>query len=332
MWPDQIGRRVKLRQLEVLFAVTECGTMGKAAERLRLSQPVISKAIADLEHTLGVRLLDRGPQGAEPTLYGRALMKRSVAIFDELRQGVGEIQFLADPTAGELRVGCGDSMLAGLLPIIIDKLSVRHPRLTFRVSQAPSGAVLYRELRERNIDVILGRLAMPPTEEEFVHELLFDEKELVVTGPQSPWCRRRSIELAELINERWILPPSDCAGGAQVAKTFRACGLDVPHAAVFSHSTQLFDALASSGRFLAMLPASVLSLGAKRSTIKVLPVKLRDVPWPIGTVTLRDRTISPVTRLFIECAREVARPMCDARPAPRGVRSYQPSHASAHTV
>ena len=307
MWPDQIGRRVKLRQLEVLFAVTECGTMGKAAERLRLSQPVISKAIADLEHTLGVRLLDRGPQGAEATLYGRALLKRSVAIFDELKQSVGDLQFLADPTVGELRVGCGDSMSAGFLPAIINRLSVRHPRLTFRVSQAPSGPVLYRELRERNVDVVVARLAMPLAEADLSHEVLFDEKELVVAGARSPWCRQRSIKLADLINERWVLPPSDCAGGAQVAKTFSACGLEVPQAAVFSHSTQLFDVLASGGRFLAMLPASVMWFGPKRSTIKVLPVKLPAVPWPIGTITLKDRTISPVAQLFIDCAREIAK-------------------------
>ncbi|HEY7297847.1 MAG TPA: LysR family transcriptional regulator [Xanthobacteraceae bacterium] len=81
MWPDRVGRRIKLRQLEALFAVAECGTMGKAAERLALSQPVISKAIADLERTLGARLLDRGPLGAQPTLYGRALLKHSIAIF-----------------------------------------------------------------------------------------------------------------------------------------------------------------------------------------------------------------------------------------------------------
>ena len=156
MWPDQVGRRIKLRQLEILFAVAECGTMGKAAERLAITQPVISKAIAELERTLGVVLLDRGPQGAEPTLYGRALLKRSIAIFDELRQSVGEVKFLADPTAGELRVGCADSMLSGLLPAIINRLSDRHPRLTFRVGQAPSGASLYREVRERNVDLVLG--------------------------------------------------------------------------------------------------------------------------------------------------------------------------------
>jgi DNA-binding transcriptional LysR family regulator len=293
--------------LEVLYAVAECGTMGKAADRLRLSQPVISKAIADLEHTLGVRLFDRGPQGAEPTIYGRALLKRSVSIFDELRQSIGEIHFLADPTVGELRVGCGDSMLAGFLPIIINRLSDRHPRLTFRVTQAPTGAPLYRELRERNVDVILGRMTMPPTDTDLNHETLFDERQLVVTGPPSPLVRRRSIRLAELINERWILPSSDSAGGAQAATTFRACGLEVPHAAVFSTSTQLYDALASGGRFLAMLPASVLWFGSKRPLIRVLPVKLPTIPWPIGTITLKNRSISPVTQLFIDCARAIAK-------------------------
>jgi DNA-binding transcriptional LysR family regulator len=313
MWPDQVGRRIKLRQLEVLFAVVECGTMGKAAERLALSQPVISKAIADLEHTLGVRLLDRGPQGAEPTHYGRALLKRSIAIFDELRQSVGEIKFLADPTAGELRVACADSMLSGLLPLIINRLGGRHPKLTFHVSQALSGAPLYRKLRERNVDLVLGKVAMPLTEADLKPEILFEEQYLVVTGARSVWARRRSIKLVELINERWIMQPPDNEGRAQVSEIFHACGLEVPHAVVFSASIQLYDALTASGQFLAMLPASVLWFGPKRSSIKVLPVKLPLIPRPLGIVTLKNRTISPVVQLFIDCAREITRPLAKAR-------------------
>src|SRR5262245_26068367 len=172
MWPDQVGRRIKMRQLEVLFAVVECGTMGKAAERLALSQPVISKAIADLEQTVGARLLDRGPHGAEPTQYGRALLKRSIAIFDELRQSVGEIKFLADPTAGELRVACSDSMLSGLLPQIINRLCVHHPRLTLHVSQGRSGAPLYHKLRDRNVDLVLAKVPKQLVEADLKAEIL----------------------------------------------------------------------------------------------------------------------------------------------------------------
>jgi DNA-binding transcriptional LysR family regulator len=105
-WSDRIGRRLKPRDLHVFLAVAEQGNMAKAAEQLAISRPVVSKTIAALEHTLGVRLLDRNPKGVEPTLYGHALLKRSVTVFDELRQGVKEIEFLADPNAGEVRCAC----------------------------------------------------------------------------------------------------------------------------------------------------------------------------------------------------------------------------------
>src|SRR5215207_7578712 len=99
-WSDRIGRRLKPRDLHVFMAVAERGNMARAAEQLAISRPVVSKTIAALEHTLGVPLLDRTPRGVEPTGYGRALLRRSLAVFDELRASVKEIEFLADPSAG----------------------------------------------------------------------------------------------------------------------------------------------------------------------------------------------------------------------------------------
>src|SRR5215470_18860533 len=107
-WDTRIGKRLRLRDLHVLLTVVERRSMAKAAQHLAVSQPAVSKAISDLEHTLGVQLLDRGPRGVEPTDYGRALIKRGIAVFDELRQGVKDIEFLSDPTAGELRIGAGE--------------------------------------------------------------------------------------------------------------------------------------------------------------------------------------------------------------------------------
>src|SRR5947207_12772400 len=105
-WNNRVGRRLKLRDLHILLAVVQCGNMSKAARQLSVSNPVVTKAVADLEHTLGVRLLDRSPQGVELTVYGRALLDRSVIVFDELRQAVKHIEFLANPTAGAIRIAC----------------------------------------------------------------------------------------------------------------------------------------------------------------------------------------------------------------------------------
>src|SRR5262245_30527686 len=129
----RIERRLKLHDVRVLMAVVQLGSMSKAAEQLATSQPAVSRAIADLERTLGVPLLDRNPRGVEPTLYGRAIIKRGIAVFDELRQGVKDIEFLADPAAGELRIGCTEAMAAGPVLAVVDRLTRRHPRMMFRV-------------------------------------------------------------------------------------------------------------------------------------------------------------------------------------------------------
>src|SRR5947209_8314987 len=120
---QRLGRRLKLRHLEILLAVAEAGSMAKAAARLAISQPAISRAIADAEATLGVPLLDRGPHGVEPTQYGRTLLKRGLAAFDEIAQGVKEIEFLADPTAGELWIGSTSGLSEGGVLGVISRLS-----------------------------------------------------------------------------------------------------------------------------------------------------------------------------------------------------------------
>ncbi|HEV7390312.1 MAG TPA: LysR family transcriptional regulator, partial [Burkholderiales bacterium] len=103
-WDSRIGRRLKLRDLHIFFAVVHWGSMAKAAKHLGMSQPAVSKIIADMEAALRVRLLDRGSRGVEPTVYAHALLKRGHVVFDELRQGISDIEFLSNPTAGEIRV------------------------------------------------------------------------------------------------------------------------------------------------------------------------------------------------------------------------------------
>src|SRR5262245_20956417 len=136
-WDDHIGRRLRLRDLRVFFAVVEFGSIAKAAIQLRVSQPAVSQVIADLEHTLGVRLFDRSSRGVEPTLYARALLARGRVAFDELRQGIKDIEFLADPTAGELTFGYVQSLADTMLPQILERFSETDPRLLPMANHVP---------------------------------------------------------------------------------------------------------------------------------------------------------------------------------------------------
>jgi DNA-binding transcriptional LysR family regulator len=312
-WTDRIGRRLNLRDLHVLLAVVQSGSMAKAAHQLAVSQPVVSASIAKLEHALGVRLLDRGRRGVEPTIYGRALLNHGFAAFDALRQGVKEIEFLADPTVGELRVGCPEWIAAGLLPVIVDRLLQRHPRLAFHVNQTITATPDFHELRQRSVDVVLGRLAVPFTEDDLHADVLYQERLCVLAGTGSRWGRRRKIDLADLVNESWIFTPPNELPGSLVAEAFRAAGLKVPQPKIVSFSLHLRNRLLATDRYLTVMPCSLLHFTDMAASLKALPVKLPIKPRPVAIVTLKGRTVSPVARLFIDYAREVTKPLASAK-------------------
>src|SRR5690349_10578847 len=155
-WNDRIGRRIKLSDLHVLLAVAQSGSMAKAARELAISNPVVSRSISELEHSLGVRLLERNPHGVQLTAFGRAMLGRSHAAFDELRQGVKDIEFLADPTAGEVRIGSTGPLAASFVAAIIDRLSRRYPRMVFHIVSDDANSLI-RDLDERKLDLLILR-------------------------------------------------------------------------------------------------------------------------------------------------------------------------------
>jgi len=302
---ERMERHLKLRDVRVFLSVLQAGSMHRAAERLGTSQPVVSRSIADLEHALGVRLLDRSRRGVEATQYGRAIAKRGIAVFDELRQGVQDIEFLADPTAGHLRIGCTEAVAAGPGFAVMDQLTRRHPRVTFDVVTGGWNA-LHRNLAERNIELVMAGTTSPASG-DFVFETLFDDSLVVAAGLQNSWARRRRIELAELLNEPWTLAPPDGPAGALAAEAFRASGLEPPRTTIMTVSLDLRTRLVATGRFLTMLPASTLIPLGKNRLPKALSVELPNPLRTIVIVTLRNRTLSPLAELFLRNARAVAK-------------------------
>jgi DNA-binding transcriptional LysR family regulator len=309
---DRIGRRMKLHDLHVLMAVVQAGSMNKAATLLNTGQSAISRSIAELEQAVGVRLVDRKPQGVEPTQYGRALLDGGTAVFDDLRRALKTIEFLADPTAGEVRIGSSALLAASFVSALVDRLSRRHPGIVFHLVTGHVEA-LHRELIGRNVDLLIVRRFGPIVDERFNFEFLFDDSFVVGAGAQSPWVRRRKIELAELVNESWVLPPPGSVIASVVMEAFRAKGLAYPRTTVVTESSEVRTTLLATGRYVAIFPASALRFPTTRSEIKVLPVKLPMAPLPNGIVTLKNRALGPVVQLFIDCAREVAKPLASRK-------------------
>jgi DNA-binding transcriptional LysR family regulator len=301
---NYIGRRIRLRDLHVFLTVTQRGSMAKAALDLGITQPAVSRVIAELEHALGARLLDRSSQGVEATLYGRALLKRSGVAFDELKQAIRDIEFLANPNIGEVRIGCPESIVAAILPPVIERLFRRYPGIVPIVSEAVAPSLDFSELRARKVDLVLARLVSPVVSGQSLDDLnvkiLFDDAAVIAAGAESRWARRRKIDLADLAEGPWILTEPNTWNNAIVAKAFAARGLKMPKISLMTLSVHLRTNLVASGDFITVFPRSVMDLYARRFSLKVLPIDFPAPPWPVAVVTLKNRTPSAVVELFIE--------------------------------
>jgi len=302
---SQIGRRLTLRDLHLFLTVVQQGSMASAAVQLGISQPNVSEVIADLEQALDARLFDRRPRGVEPTMYGEALLKRTRAVFDELRQGVKDIEFLTDPARGEVRIGFPPAAMATFLPDLIQKFSDAYPKVVLRISEVPRSAI-NSVLRERTHDLHMEWCVPPFSRDDAANdvniEYLFDDHFVIVAGPNTRWARRRKIGLAELRAERWMLGPPNTSNYEFIAGAFRARGLAMPVIAVETLSVPLRTHLVASGRFIGAMP----KLLASQSLVKILPVKVPVRPLRFAIFTLKGRTLSPAVARFIAHLRDFA--------------------------
>jgi len=172
---------------------------------------------------------------------------------------------------------------------------------------------LCRDLAERRVDLVIGRITESVVEEHMVVENLFDDAFVVVAAKQNLWTRRRRIELAELVDERWTLPSPDSVIGAFAMGAFRAQGLKPPRTTVITLSMHMRNRLLATGRFLTMMSGFVLMLPRKHPSLRAVPVELPNARGTVAIITLKNRTLSPLAELFIKTARAVAKPLAKAR-------------------
>lgn len=303
-WEERVGRKLKLRDLHTLQVVSNVGSMAKASLELGLSQPAISKAIAEMEQALGVPLLERSSTGVEITPYGSLLVDRVRVIFDEVRQGVEDIRLLADPAQGEVRIGTTEALTV-LLADIIDRLTGKYPRVTFHVSVSDT-TTLMRELREREIDIVVTRWNARNAADDVLADVFYDAPLTVLAHRRHPLVREKSLELAELRNARWTLSPPDSFLGRMVGDVFRRHNVDLPQSAVTSLSIYMRLTLLASGKFITMLPNSILKHPTDKTWLRELPVRINDASGRIAAITLKQRRARGTVELFRQACREMA--------------------------
>jgi len=289
----------------MLEAVSAAGSMARAAEQLGISQPTISKAIADLERDLGVPLFDRNSRGAELTPSGDILLRRGRAMLDELQQGLQEIENLADPTVGEVRIGAVDAWSA-YISTIVEQTSRRYPKLTYNVVFGDSD-MLVTALRNRTLDVVVTRASIARPLPDLNSEVLFHDRIVVVASATHPLARRRKLALRDLLEERWVIGPPGSFLNQLLTEALQAEGLAMPKATVTTLSIQLRLDLLQTGHFVTADSSSMMGHPGRRGRIKALAVELGDIAGPMAAVSLKGRPPSGPLKLVLNEARAIGK-------------------------
>lgn len=302
------ARRLRLPDVEVLAAVAATGSLGRAAAALGVSRPAVSQAVAKLEGAVGAALVERGVGGVSLTAAGEAVLRRGGEAVDALGQAVRDVAFLADLGAAEVRVGASESYIAGgVLADAIERLSRARPGLAVAVVEANTAGGDFAALRDRGVDVLLGRTADAALPADLRQEVLHREEILVLAGAAGGWARRAGgLALADLLAARWVLAPAGSAVRSLVDAGFRAAGLEPPRPAVTTYSMELRLQLLARGDYLSSLPASLFRHHRRRWGLVALPVAL-GAPLPVVAVTLRGRAGGPALEAFLRELRAATR-------------------------
>jgi DNA-binding transcriptional LysR family regulator len=229
-------------------------------------------------------------------------------VFDEMRRGVQDIEFLADPTAGGVRIGVA-SPYVDFVTAAVGRLAARYPRIEWYVTDGDTPIVCHL-LRERKIDIGIGRLGSSVAD-DLSSDLLYEEYMSVVAGLESRWARRRRTHLADLVGEAWVLPEANSVGWFWIDEAFRSDGVPTPKPQVISNSMSVRVGLAETGRFLTMVASSMLRLGAAGRRLKILPTRTKT--RPVDIITVKNRTPNPIATLFIKELRAVTKPLAERR-------------------
>jgi DNA-binding transcriptional LysR family regulator/uncharacterized membrane protein YtjA (UPF0391 family) len=296
--PERTRRRRRLRDLETLIAVAQAGGMRKAAVDLHMSQPAASKAMRELEDTVGLKLLDRGRRGVSATAFGDALVRRSKGLVDDLQTALRELAWLADPEAGEARLGTIETLQAQLH---------RYPGMRFYFESAPSNELIGHLLPQRLVDVVIERPLSLPRAPDIEGEALFRDQLRIAVGPQHPLARRRRVTLADLLEDHWILSRTDVLLNSPVRQAFGLAGLPFPTRIVVTGSIPMRQTLLGNDRFVTCIPHSMLPFAQTRGCFHFLPIELQPWSTPTMVLKLRGRTLSPAVEVFLETLRTLSR-------------------------
>ncbi|MBP6817196.1 MAG: LysR family transcriptional regulator [Burkholderiaceae bacterium] len=300
-----IRSNIKLRHLQLLVALDQFRHLGRAAEFLSLTQPAVSKTLAELESLFGVRLFDRSTRGTEPTAYGDSVVRFARTVLAGYQRTREEIASMASGAAGRTSVGAMVVALPLMLGQAIDRLKARSPLTTVLVEEGDLTRLLPR-LRLGELELFIGRLEPGYAAPDLDTEVLFNEPMSIVVAPDHPLAAVARPAWKALAALPWVMPPPWASLRVKLEQVFLAKGLQPPGDTVETASFLALHTVVRSRGAAALMARSVARHFERERLVRVLPVRVPVELPPVGIITMRGRRNSPSADRLIECLRAVA--------------------------
>ncbi|WP_126225248.1 pca operon transcription factor PcaQ [Burkholderia ambifaria] len=313
--------RVKFRHLQCFLAVAQLGGVQKAAESLSITQPAVSKTIAELESILGVKLFERGRHGAQPTREAQLFLPHANACVLALRQGVGLLAREGGAAAATLEIGMLPTVAASLAPALMKALAARWPRIVVRIATAANAELLER-LKAGAIECAIGRLSEPERMIGLAFEQLYNEPLVAVVRAGHPLLAS-AAPAAELARYPVVLPPFGTLIRQSAEQLLGACGAPPLDSFIEVLSVSVARALTLENDAVWFVPLYAAEYDLSAGALARLALPSAGTDEPVGLVLRTDAQPSPVARTLIDAVREIARARFgDARAhrAPRDAR------------
>jgi DNA-binding transcriptional LysR family regulator len=302
-----IRANLKPRHLQMLVSLDDFRNIGKVAASLNVTQPAVSKALAELERGVGLTLFERSSRGVEPTAYGACLIRHARTVLADLAQARDELRDLMLGSSGKASVGALPAAAPALLPRGLALLKKRSPGTTIFIREGTMDTLL-PELRTGKLDLIVGTLPHNGAGRDLEEKILFEERTTVVAGRAHPLTRRRKLSWADLGNQPWVLPPAGSLLRDPLEEAFRRHGVPIPNNSIESLSVHVIVMYLQITDALACLSREVARHYEDSGLISILPLELPKLVRPVGVTWSRARPLSPSAILMMQCLEESLRP------------------------
>lgn len=303
--------KTRFSHLKLVLAIAEHGTLHKAAAEIAITQPALTRALRDLEQTLGVELFERSHQGMKLNTYGEQFAQHAQIMLNQFQSAVQHLDGIKEGHVGHVNIAMLPAAAPGIMPTVLQRLDAMQTGITLSLIGGVSRQLM-PELIKGKLDMIVGRLPGENIPGLQQIPLLYDGFN-IVCGLENKLLKKSRYKLKDLLDQHWIMPTdSDSLLMYDVHQTFARHALSLPTKVMQVSSLVAIRKILRTTDRISILSSEVAKDEEQFGLLKILPVEFEPVLTPIGITTRANEAISPTAQLLIELIEAVCREKANA--------------------